>query len=78
MKTVAQLMQAAFPPERPARSAEYRDGVKQTLQSRLEGWRTQCPYPEGSVECDAWASGTEEGHLIYRIEQKRTRAGANK
>ena len=78
MKTVAQLMQAAFPRERPARSVEYRTGCRQALQPRLEGIRTQCPYPEGSAACDAWASGTEEGHLIYRVEQKRQRAGANK
>ncbi len=78
MKTVLTLMAESFHPDRPPRSLEYRDGVMQALRSRLEGVRANCPYPEGSAACDAWASGTEEGHLIYRIEQKRGRAGTNK
>lgn len=76
MKTVLELMVDAFPPERPRRSPEYQLGTRQALRSRLEGVRTECPYAQGSVECDAWCAGIEEGHLIFRVEQKRRRAGS--
>lgn len=76
MKTVDELMIEAFPPGRPPRSAEYKLGMRQALRSRLEGVRTDCPYEYGSTALDAWASGSEEGHLIYRVQQKRERHGA--
>lgn len=76
MKTVAELLLEAFPPGRPNRSPEYKLGLEQALRSRLEGVRTDCPYQHGSAALDAWAAGIEEGHLIYRVEQKRARIGS--
>lgn len=75
MKPVTQLLLEAFPPERPNRSPEYKLGMEQALRSRLEGVRIDCPYQYGSAALDAWAAGVEEGHLIFRVEQKRTRIG---
>jgi len=27
----------------------------------------QCPYPQGSVEFDAYFAGVDEGHLRYKL-----------
>lgn len=56
------IMKLAFYPGRPARSAAYRAGVRDTLLKRLDGV-TEIPFPYqlGSAEADAYLSGTDEG-----------------
>lgn len=48
------------------RSAEYRRGMIDVLRYHLEGARIQCPYPEGSVQFDAYFAGNDRGHLVWR------------
>jgi len=31
--------------------------------------RLTCPYPAGTAQADAWYSGADEGHAIWRESQ---------
>lgn len=67
MTTAQSLFDRAFFPGRPARSKPYRSGVMDALRFRLgEAEHIQCPYPQGSVEFDAYFAGVDEGHLRYK------------
>lgn len=56
------VMKLAFYPGRPARSAAYRAGVRDTLLKKLDGVREiPFPYRLGSAEADAYLAGTDEG-----------------
>jgi len=68
MTTAQTLFDRAFFPGRPARSNPYRSGVMDALRFRLgESEHIQCPFPQGSVELDAYFSGVDEGHLRYKL-----------
>ncbi|MBX9726735.1 MAG: hypothetical protein K2X09_05665 [Rickettsiales bacterium] len=73
--TVDQLFAAAFAVPRDPRSAAYKLGVRAALQFRIEGVRIKRPYVVGSAECDAFSSGLDEGHGIWRRAQAES-AGA--
>lgn len=62
-----ELFEAAFCRPRDPRSAEYKAGILAALKYRLGETDTMpCPYPVGSVQLDAWLSGTNEGHMRAR------------
>ncbi|MBL8395937.1 MAG: hypothetical protein JNK99_14525 [Candidatus Accumulibacter sp.] len=62
MSKTEALMQLAFYPGRPARSAAYRAGVRDVLLKRLDGVQDlPFPYQVGSAEADAYLSGMDEG-----------------
>lgn len=62
MSKTEAIMQLAFCPGRPARSAAYRAGVRDVLLKRLDGVQDiPFPYQVGSAEADAYLSGTDEG-----------------
>lgn len=71
MKTVDELMTEAFSVPRDPRSPEYKAGVRAALCLRIDGKRIVDPYPPGTAASDAFYSGTEEGHRIWRREQEK-------
>jgi len=72
MTTAQSLFDHAFFPGRPARSKPYREGVMDALRFRLgEIEHIQCPYPQGSVEFDAYFAGVDEG--IFATSSASTR-----
>ena len=48
------------------RSAEYRSGMLDVLRFRLDGVRIECPYLEGTAQFDAYFSGNDRGHAVWR------------
>ncbi|KQW96958.1 hypothetical protein ASC94_09120 [Massilia sp. Root418] len=60
-----QLMDDAFPPTRPARSAAYVAGARAVLQFLLREAALQCPYKEGTTSFDAFYAGVAEGREIW-------------
>lgn len=61
------LFNAAFQRPRDSRSVEYKRGVLYILLFKSGAIkRAPCPYLEGSAQADAWLSGTDEGHSIWR------------
>lgn len=72
MKTAQQLFNEAFSIPRDPCSHEYKVGVLAALKYRLgETTGMQCPYRMGTASCDAWYSGTQEGHRRGREERER-------
>lgn len=63
---VEQLMASAFGRPRYPRSEEYTDGCRALLERKVNGVPLKCPYRMGTVQADAWFSGTDEGHLIWK------------
>jgi hypothetical protein len=63
---VDQLFNAAFNMPRDPRSAEYKAGVRAVLRYRAMGECIRCPHPMGTAQADAFYSGTDEGHRIWR------------
>jgi hypothetical protein len=63
-----ELYAKAFSAAREPRSLEYRRGVMAALIHRSAGIKPQknCPYRAGTVECDAFRAGLEEGYRIWR------------
>jgi hypothetical protein len=51
---------------RTPRSDAYKLGVLDALRFRFGGVSLKTRYQLGSAECDAWFSGTDEGHLLWR------------
>lgn len=68
--TVDELMRRAFDVPRDPRSAEYKQGVRDTLIFRIEGDQMVLPYDIGTAQCDAYFAGREEGNLIWRALQE--------
>lgn len=67
MSKAERVFELAFWPGRPARSAAYRAGVRDTLLRRLDGvLDIPFPYQHGSAEADAYLSGKDEGMRIAK------------
>jgi len=66
MKTVNEFMKAAFDRPRDPRSDEYKAGVRASLNFRINGEHTANPYKPGTAQSDAFFSGVDEGHSIFR------------
>jgi hypothetical protein len=49
-----------------ARSLEYQRGMAAVLRYRARGVRIPCPYRLGTAEADAYFSGNERGHALWR------------
>jgi len=64
--TVDYLMAEAFAPGRDPRSQEYKAGVRAVLAWRINGVPLPTPYALGTVQADAYFSGQDEGHRIWR------------
>lgn len=60
------ILAAAFNKPRDPRSPEYKAGVKAALTFRLAGIHSVLPYTLGTARADAWFSGTDEGHHLWR------------
>lgn len=65
---IDRILAAAFAPEtfRTPRSPEYKTGTRAALMFRLAGTHVECPYTIGTAKADAWFSGIEEGHRLWR------------
>lgn len=67
MQTVNELMEATFFEGRDPRSAEYKEGVRDFLLSRVEGGSlAPIPHELGTAQADAYLAGREEGQIIWR------------
>ncbi|SEO65147.1 hypothetical protein [Nitrosovibrio sp. Nv6] len=66
MKTVDEFMIEAFGQPRDPRSPEYKIGVWAALEYRVNGKKTAFPYVLGTAAADAYFSGMDEGHRIWR------------
>ncbi|HET8550905.1 MAG TPA: hypothetical protein VFM97_00325 [Gammaproteobacteria bacterium] len=64
--SVDQAMEFLFTQPREPRSPFYKAGVRAALAKRLDDQSMKCPHLPGSVESDAWYSGTLEGHRVGR------------
>lgn len=53
-------------PGSPKRSHAYRRGMLDTLRFRLEGAPIRCPFLQGTAEFDAYFSGNDRGHGVWR------------
>lgn len=72
MPTAEQAFKDAFKVPRDPRSDEYKAGVVAVLRYRLDAQpMTRCPHPLGTAAADAWFSGVDEGHSIFRRHQER-------
>ena len=67
------LLAEAFPRGREARSAEYREGVKQFLLYVFASHPVRCTFPVASARRDAFYSGIVEGKHIARLGQNARR-----
>jgi len=61
-----ELYAKAFTGLRDPRSDEYKAGVRAALLYRLDGRQIKCPYLVGTAQADAFYSGLDEGHRIFR------------
>lgn len=69
MSKAEELFAAAFSKPRDARSAEYKQGVLDTLKMRLHetnGLAGKAIYRMGTAAADAYYAGCDEGHRIAR------------
>jgi hypothetical protein len=71
MSIAEQLFEEAFNHPRSPRSPEYKAGIKAALLYRFNHKEINLPYPAGTSQCDAWFSGLDEGHAIFRNYEKR-------
>jgi len=69
-KSAHELFEAAFRRTRDPRSDAYKKGVYAALEFRLENKRINIPYPIGTAAFDAFISGCDEGHFIWRRNQE--------
>jgi hypothetical protein len=70
------LFMEAFSVPRTLRSDEYKSGVFAALQFCFEEIdKKRCPYPEGSVQADAWFAGVDEGHSIADRFRAKSKGG---
>jgi hypothetical protein len=70
MRTADEILRDAFSVARNPRSAEYKRGVLAALRFRLEGIKITNPFPEGTAASDAFYSGVDEGHRLWRSENE--------
>jgi hypothetical protein len=56
----------AFPPGTPARSIEYKRGMREFFLFSLVGNKIICPYTQGTSEFDAFFAGVDAGRAISR------------
>jgi hypothetical protein len=70
MRTADEIFMGAFSVPRNLRSAEYKHGVLAALKFRLEGVKISAPFPEGTAASDAFYSGVDEGHALWRFENE--------
>jgi hypothetical protein len=70
MRTADEIFREAFSVPRGLRSAEYKRGVLAALKFRLEGVKISDPFPEGTAAADAFYSGVDEGHRLWRSENE--------
>ncbi|MDA8140718.1 MAG: hypothetical protein M0036_18890 [Desulfobacteraceae bacterium] len=61
-----ELYAKAFTGQRDPRSVEYKAGVRAALMFRLAGVAIPRPYTAGTAQADAFYSGIDEGHRIFR------------
>lgn len=62
------LFTEAFRSPRSPRSEEYKAAVLAMLRVKCgEAIDCPCPYQVGTAAADAWFSGINEGHTIYRL-----------
>ncbi len=69
MSTAQELYESAFQPGRPPRSVFYRAGMLDCLRyltGESGNGAGRCPYPQGSVEFDAYFAGWDEGRLRHK------------
>lgn len=67
LNKAAVLFNEAFQRPRDPRSPEYKRGVLYILLFKSGAIkRAPCPFLAGTAEADAWHSGTDEGHSIWR------------
>lgn len=71
-----ELFAAQFKPGRTPRSEEYKSGVRMLLRRLIHSAEFRCPYPEGSVQMDAFFAGVEEGWIIWRQSQRSEEAAS--
>lgn len=57
------------------RSAEYWRGALDVLRFRMHAERIQCPYREGTVQFDAYFSGNDRGHVLWRERAVKLASG---
>ena len=69
MRTAAQIyLEQFFDQPHDDRSREYRDGVLEVSDLRLEnGKKLKCPYRMGTAEADAWFAGKDEAFLLWKL-----------
>ena len=60
------LFKNAFDKPRDPRSDEYKAGVRAALRFRFAGEKIPTPYESGTAQSDAYYSGLDEGHSIFR------------
>lgn len=60
------LYAEAFSTQRDPRSPEYKAGVYAALKYRYEAKKIDVPYKLGTASADAFFSGLDEGHNIWR------------
>jgi len=63
---VDRLFDAAFNTARDPRSNEYKAGVRAVLNYRYKGGGIRCPHAMGTAQADAFYSGVDEGHRLWR------------
>jgi len=60
------IFNSAFNRPRDPRSAEYKAGVLAALRYRIEGVKIKQVYRPGTASADAFYSGLDEGHRLWR------------
>jgi hypothetical protein len=70
MTTIAHLTDTALKQGTP-RSPEYRRGIEDVLRLKFGGHPIRCPFQPGTAQFDAYFSGNDRGHAIYRAEVQR-------
>ena len=65
-KIINRLFEDAFTTPRGSRSDEYKQGVLAALRFRFDSEKISCPFAQGTAAADAFFSGLEEGHTLWR------------
>jgi hypothetical protein len=68
---IDEIIRISFPACRDRRSSEYVEGVRAVLSKRLNGIRHKNPYQPGTAQADAFFAGTDEGHRIAQVLEKK-------
>lgn len=73
MRTPEQMVDTALA-HGDRRSPEYRAGMIAIIRYRMEGRKTPCPHSEGTCQADAFLSGCNRGHDLWRKMQQEATA----